>query len=165
LSEPTRKAGRSRARPSIRFLPRGLLRSPRLARAHGLLIACGRSVALLEAGAAARVPPPPERWSEVVAATIPADQLLAIRLRPRWPTCGLRVLRGRCTLRLGCRGLFPGADGIRTLGRLLEPSVCHLKASGSYKKWKCRVGRYDVVAGRVRARLAGPHSHITPLAT
>src|ERR1700676_1952119 len=94
------------ARPSIRFLPRALLRSFHLARAHGLLIACGRTVALLKAGAAARVPPLAERRCEIVAATIPADQLLAIRLRsrcPRWPTCGLPGLRGRCALRLGCR--------------------------------------------------------------
>src|SRR6202790_4825144 len=46
---------------------------------------CGRTVALLKAGAAARVPLPPERRSEVVAAAIPADQLLAIRYA--WARC------------------------------------------------------------------------------
>jgi hypothetical protein len=80
----------TRSPASIRFLPRELLRSLYLARAHGFPIACGRTIALLEAGAAAHVPPRQERRSEIVAATVPADQLLA--------------------LRLGCCGLFPGGS-------------------------------------------------------
>ena len=66
MTRPTREAGPSRSAASIRFLPRELLRSLHLAHAHGLLIAWGRTVALLEAGAAARVPPRPERRSEVI---------------------------------------------------------------------------------------------------
>src|ERR1700676_2610013 len=52
---------------------------------------CGRTVALLKAGAAARVPLPPERRSEVVAAAIPADQLLAIRYA--WGRCQQGVVQ------------------------------------------------------------------------
>jgi hypothetical protein len=119
----------SRARPrsdSLRAfdLFRGLLTS-----ARGLSARRGRTVALLEAGAAACVASPREGRREIIAAAVSADQLLYLGRRSRFPRSGSPGFRSQSSYWLGSHWFGVGVrveSPSRAVASAPLPSSAHI---------------------------------------